>query len=354
MRSCKFAAGALALGTALTLPVIAAFAASALPGKSHYNHPGNILIADQFNNRVIETDKKGNILWQFGLGPTDLSANSPLGVNDAERVGDDTLMTGTGIPAGIDPNCPAGCADNRVLLVDQQGNILWQYGQFGVTGSGYNELNVPVQATYLPNNNVIITDQGNQRVIDVDQNLNIVWQYGTTGVAGNGFDQLNNPNSAELLKNGDVLIADESNNRVIEINPSTLNIDATFTAQGTMNGPAFASLLPDKNILVADGGNNRAIEVDKNDNVVFQYVTNTQTGSNPNPLPSRAIAGRGKDIVISDQFNNRVIVIDQKGNLLAQYGNLNASGYGTMNTQQGLYAPYDAKIIGDYKGLTKP
>jgi outer membrane protein assembly factor BamB len=353
MHAMKFAVGALALGTALTLPLIG-FALPKSPDHSRYNHPGNLLISDQFNNRVIETDKKGNIIWQFGLGPTDFSANSALGVNDAERVGDNTLMAATGIPAGVDSFCPSGCPDNRVMLVDQSGNILWQYGQFGVTGSGYDELNTPVQATYLPDNSVIITDQGNQRVIDVDQGLNIVWQYGTTGVAGNGFDQLNAPNSAELLKNGDVLIADEGNNRVIEINPSTLNVDATFTAQGTMSGPAFASLLPNKTILVSDGGNNRVIKVDNNDNVVFEYDTNTQSGSNPNPLPSRAIAGRGNDIVISDQFNQRVIVIDQKGNLLTQYGNLNAAGYGTSNTQQGLFAPYDAKVIGEYKGLTNP
>ncbi len=201
-----------------------------------FNHPGNILISDQFNNRVIETDKSGNIVWSFGLGPNDFSANSIVGVNDAERVGDLTLMAGTGIPAGVDPNCPAGCADNRVMLVAQDGNIAWQYGKFGVTGSGHNELNAPVQATFAPDNTVYITDQGNQRVIQVDMSGNILWQYGTTGVSGNGFNQLNNPNSAELLKNGDVLIADEGNNRVIEVNKAAGNIDKTFTAQGTMNG----------------------------------------------------------------------------------------------------------------------
>jgi|SRR5215469_4045971 len=354
MKSIEAFAGVLILGTALTMPFTGTFAAPVTAKAVRYNHPGNLLISDQFNNRVIETDTKGNIIWQFGLGPTDFSASSPLGVNDAERVGDNTLIAGTGIPAGVDSYCPSGCPDNRVMLVDQGGNILWQYGQFGVSGSGYDELNTPVQATYLPDNTVIITDQANERVIDVEQNLNIVWQYGTTGVSGNGFDQLKNPNSAELLKNGDVLIADENNNRVIEINPSTLNVDATFTAHGTMSFPAFASLLPDKTILVADGGNNRVIRVDKNDNVIFEYDTNKQSGSNPNPLPSRAIAARGNDIVISDQFNDRVIVIDKNGNLLTQYGNLNMSGYGTSNTQQGLFAPYDAKVIGEYKGLTKP
>lgn len=348
MRLSYLSAGALILG---------AFSAAAQPAsvqKPGFNHRGDILISDQFNNRVIEVDTKGDIVWSWGLGPTDFSANSVLGVNDAERVGTDTLMAGTGIPAGVDPNCPAGCADNRVMLVDEGGNILWQYGQFGVTGSGPNELNGPVQATYTKDNTVYITDQSNERVILVDMNKNILWQYGTTGVSGNGFDELNNPNSAELLKNGDVLIADENNNRVIEVNQTTLNVDKTFTAQGTLNLPAFASLLPGGNVLIADGGNNRVVEVDKNDNIVFQYATNTQQGSNANPLPSRAIAGRGNDIVISDQFNDRVFVIDKNGNLLSQFGNLNQSGYGTTNTQQGLYAPYDAKIIGDYKGLTRP
>jgi hypothetical protein len=352
MKILRFVAAALLLGTA-SAPAASTHAMPPSVG-TRFNHPGNVLIADQFNNRVIETDRKGNIVWSWGLGPNDFSPNSPLGVNDAERVGNDTLMAATGIPAGADPNCSAGCPDDRVILVDQQGNIMWQYGQFGVDGSGYNELSFPVQATYTRNNTVFITDQGNQRVIEVDKNLDILWQYGTTGVSGDGFDQLNNPNSAELLKNGDVLIADEGNNRIIEVNQSTLDVDKTYTAQGTLSEPAFASLLPGGNVLIADGGNNRVVEVDRNDNVVFQYITNTQGGSNPDPAPSRAVAGRGNTIVISDQYNNRVIVIDHKGNLLAQYGNLNMIGYGTSSTQQGLYAPYDAKIIGEYKGLTRP
>ena len=351
----RYLAAALLLGAAF----FAAFPAQA--GNSKFNHPGNVLISDQFNNRVIETDIKGNIVWSWGLGPNDFSASSIIGVNDAERVGTDTLMAGTGIPAGVDPNCPNGCQDDRVILVDENGNIIFQYGQFGVAGSGPNQLNAPVQATYTHDNTIYITDQGNQRVILIDLNGNILWQYGTTGVAGNGPDELNNPNSAELLGNGDVLIADEGNNRVIEVNPTTMNIDATFTAQGTMSGPAFASLLRHGHILVPDSNNNRVIEVDNNDNIVFQYYTNTQNGSNASPLPTRALLGRTQNqgqnsgpVVIADQFNDRVIIIDQNGKLITQYGNLNQSGYGTMNTQQGLYAPYDAKIIGDYRGLTKP
>ena len=126
---------------------------------SDFNQAGNILISDQFNNRVIEIDRNHNRVWQFGIGPNDVSAKSIIGVNDAQRVGDLTLLAGTGAPPGTEPKCRTGCADNRVILVDQAGNIKWQYGKFGVTGAAENQLNTPVQSTWLPSKHVLITDQ---------------------------------------------------------------------------------------------------------------------------------------------------------------------------------------------------
>src|SRR5579862_2251634 len=179
-----------------------------------FNRPGNLLIADQFNNRVIEIDRAGNIVWHFGIGPNDVTSRSIIGVNDAQRVGPLTLMAGTGAPQGTEPNClgSSGCPDNRVILVTSGGRIVWQYGMFGVTGAGPNQLSAPVQSTWTPRFTVFITDQGNQRIIEVNLRKAIVWQYGTTGVSGNGPDQLDDPNSAELLRNGHVLISDENNN----------------------------------------------------------------------------------------------------------------------------------------------
>jgi hypothetical protein len=60
------------------------------------------------------------------------------------------------------------------------------------------------------------------------------------------------------------------------------------------------------------------------------------------------------EIVISDQFNHRVIVIGRNKNIKVQYGILNVAGYSATDTQPGLNAPYDAKIIGDFTGLTQP
>ncbi len=322
---------------------------AAVAGK--FNTKGNVLISDQFNNRVIEVAPDGAIIWQYGVGPSDNTASSPLGVNDAQRVGKLTLIAATGVPAGAEPGCPNGCPDNRVLLVDEQGNIVWQYGQFGVTGSGPNELDTPVQSTWLPNGHVLITDQGNQRVIEVNRCKEIVWQYGTTGVSGNGFNQLNDPNSAELLKNGHILIADENNNRAIEVTRSH-KIVATYTAGGTLSGVAFASRLPGGNTLITDSNNSRIVEVSRSDKVVWEYFTNTDNSSNQSPLPSRALRLKDGNTIISDQFNHRVIVVDHGKNIVAAYGNLNQAGFGNDNTDQGLNAPYDAKVIGDYTGIT--
>jgi hypothetical protein len=335
---------------AAVLPALATGAGTLAPTTA-YNTPGNILISDQFNNRVIEIDPKGDIVWTFGRGPNDVTATSPVGVNDALRVRNNTLVSGTSAPPGTEPLCPSGCADNRVMLVAQNGHIIWQYGKFGVTGSGRNQLNTPVQATWTANNTVLITDQGNQRVIEVSLSGNILWQYGQTGVAGIGPDQLNNPNSIEVLDNGTYLIADESNNRAIIVNRAK-KVLATYTAGGTLNGVAFASQLPNGHILVTDSNNNRIVELTTSDKIVWKYVTNTQPGSNTAPLPTRAVRLKNGNTVISDQFNDRVIVVGPKGQFLTQYGNLNVVGYGTHSTTQGMNAPYDAKVIGDNTGLT--
>ena len=317
------------------------------------NQPGNVLIADQFNNRVIEIAGH-HVVWHFGDGSSVAGPHSIVGPNDAERVGDLTLIAGTGTPAGADPSCtnPSGCADNRVVLVDPAGQIVWQYGQAGVTGAGADQLSAPVQATALPDGSVLITDQGNSRVIVVNPNHRIVWQYGMTGNPGAGADQLNNPNSAELLSNGHVLIADESNNRVIEVTRDHRIVwqYGSPSDTATLNGSAFASRLPDGNTLITDSNNNRVIEVTADKDVVWSYVTNMRPGSMANPLPTRAVRLADGDTLISDQYNDQVIAVDRHHRIVFTQGQIQVDGSapGLLN------APYDAKVIGDFTGLTPP
>ena len=63
---------------------------------------------------------------------------------------------------------------------------------------------------------------------------------------------------------------------------------------------------------------------------------------------------RDGEILISDQFNDRVIEVvptgSQGGTIERQLGTLNVFGIGNGL----LDAPYDAKVVGDYTGLTPP
>lgn len=331
-------------GLAISLSIFGSRTAHASGG---FNQPGNVLISDQFNNRAIEVDRNHHIVWSFGSGNPKLCNPGPgtiIGLNDAERVGDGlTILAGTGIPAGADPLLPGGCVDNRVIVVDQGGNIVWQYGQAGVTGSGPNELNVPVFAIQTPNHNILIVDQANERVIEVDKNTKqIVFHYGCPTC-----NLLNNPNSVELLDNGHFLIADENNNRVIEI---TRAGQIVWEYHDQLKFAAFASRLPNGDTLITDSGHSRIIEVTPGKRVVFEYFTDTSPKSNSAPLPTNAVELANGNISIADQFNDRAFIIDRQKTSEFQQGMINVVGNGFDQ----LDAPYTAFVIGDYTGQTRP
>ena len=325
-------------GLLAALALLAAAPAIADEGGRGFDRPGDILITDQFNNRLIEIDRAKRIVWQFGSGdPADCApgAHSVIAPNDAERLHDGlTLIAGTGTGT---------CPDNRVIVVDRRGRIVFQYGQAGVAGSDWNQLNTPVFAIQDSHGNFLITDQGNNRLILVDDDGRIRWSYGPASGPG----ALNAPNSAEILRNGHILIADENNSRVLEI---TRDGSIVRTISAGLNTVAFASRLRDGDTLIADAGNNRVVEVDTTDRVVFSYATNTAPDSNPNPSPTGAIRLLNGDTLIADQFNDRVIEVRPDGRIVFQYGQTNVVGSGPDQ----LNAPYSAVMISQYVGLTPP
>jgi hypothetical protein len=322
---------------------------------------GNVLISDQYNNRVIEVTRAGKIVFTYGDGKGVPGPTSVVAPNDAERLpSGETLISGTGTPAGTEPACPmskgtAGCPDNRVLIVDSSGKIAWQYGtDGGASGSGSDQLNVPAAATYVhtsSGDHVLIVDQGNNRIIEVDRtSKKIVWTFPPAGSKAT----LNSPNSVERETNGNTLISDESGGRVIDV-----KADGTVVFQypekldkATLNAPAFASRLPDGDILITDAGNNQIIEIDSSNppKVVFSYSTADRNPKMKNPAPTRAVRLKDGHTLISDQFNEQIIEIDAQKNIVYTYGKLGVAGAGAGE----LNGPYDAKVVGDFTGLTDP
>ena len=337
----------LASLAALSLPAPGVRAAGGGDDHAGFNSEGNLLISDQFNNRAIEVDPESRaIVWSFGSGNPALCNPGPgaiIGPNDAERLGEGlTLLAGTGIP---------NCADNRVIVVNHRGDIVWQYGQAGVAGSGPNQLNVPVFAIQLPSRNIMVVDQANNRVIEIGRfSKSIVWSYGPTSGPG----ALNNPNSAELLPNGHILIADENNNRVIEITRSGHIVWQYGSGDPSVTAPvefaAFASRLTNGNTLITDSGHSRIIEVTEDKHIVWQYLTNAAPHSIAAPLPTNAVRLENGNTSIADQFNNRVLIVNDDRHRVFQYGKTGVAG----NTRGRLNGPYTSFVVGDYTGQTAP
>ena len=63
-----------------------------------------------------------------------------------------------------------------------------------------------------------------------------------------------------------------------------------------------------------------------------------------------AVRLRNGNTLISDQYNDQVIEINSEGEIVFDQGEINTDG----NSFDLLSAPYDAKVIGDYTGLTPP
>jgi hypothetical protein len=67
-------------------------------------------------------------------------------------------------------------------------------------------------------------------------------------------------------------------------------------------------------------------------------------------FPTRAVRLRNGKTLISDQFNNQVIEIDRDKEIIFVQGKIAVTGHGFGL----LNGPYDAKVVGDYTGLTRP
>ncbi len=338
----------ITLFVVLVVTLLACLTATA--GASVYDKAGSLLIADQSNNRVIQLNDSGRIVWHFGTGVPLPGPRTVVAPRSVQRTfGGLTLIVCGSVQPGT-PGYPAGgVIDNRVLLVNRRGRIVWQYGTPGVTGSGPGQLNDPVDARMAWwSDHIFIVDQGNDRVIEVTRKKRIVWQYGTTGVAGAGVNQLDQPAGLDPLPNGRLLIADQGNDRVIEVKRDK-TVSWSYGRPGdtsTLDAPAsvrleWRSVTADYrtgHMLITDRGNDRIVRVARDGQVLWTYATNDRPGSVAHPLPAAALPLRNGHVLISDGLNQQVIELAVDGMMVWSYGTLGVPGiqWGQLDGPRGI------------------
>ncbi|MDB5099902.1 MAG: hypothetical protein JWM80_4323 [Cyanobacteria bacterium RYN_339] len=336
---------------------------------------GNTLVVDAGNQRVLEIDQLGGVVWTYKA----MNVTGGTGVKDpvlAKRVdGDHVLIAGrqgicevnrelelqweyhlvpTHSPAknaaaaavraeaaapapqqmrvAAESDVPiqlpnrflqADRSHSRIWEVDRQKEIVWQYTGMGQAGSDRGQLDRPHYARRLRNGNTLITDTGHHRVVEVTAQGAMVWEFGQFGKLGAGAKQLANPRSAERLTNADTLIADQSNKRVIEVSPAG-EIIWTFEGGGShrLQAPTYATMLPNGNMLVVDWGGHVVMEVSMPGKVIWTYGQYGRSGSEPGLLfhPEHAHRQPNGNTMIADTQNHRVVEVTPSGETVWQCG----------------------------------
>lgn len=99
-------------------------------------------------------------------------------------------------------------ATNKVSIVNQSGELIWQ---FGSEGTGNVQFKAPVGIAVAPSGHVLVADAGNNRVQVFQPTGSYLRQFGSGG-AGN--DQLNEPRGLAVGPGNVAYIADASNKRI--------------------------------------------------------------------------------------------------------------------------------------------
>lgn len=271
--------------------------------------PGNMLIADRANNRVIEVTPKGQIVWEFPR-PGDLLPGQHF------RWPDDAFYGPDGRSIVINEE-----EAQTVVLVDYVTHrIVWQYGVSEHFGSARGYLDGPDDAYMLPDGSISVADIRNCRVLLIDPSSKAIKaQLGHTGVC------LHRPSRSFGLPNGDTPLAD-GNVLITEILGSWVSevswngaLRWTVRAPG-IRYPSDAHLMSDGNILLVDYSRpGQILIMSRSGKPIWRY--HPQSGPGMLDHPSLAIELSNGLIALNDDFRDRVLVIDPHTNRIVwQYG----------------------------------
>ncbi len=302
-----------------------------LPWHAHHASsilPGDVLIADAQNNRMLLVTPGKRIVWQFPRP----GVKSPLYDDDDVFFGPhfDEIITNEE-------------SNNTVAILNfKQRRIVWTYGHPGVAGSAPGYLHTPDDAFLYDRGGhdlITVADIVNQRILFIDRKTKkILKQYGQTGIMRiNPPHQFSAPNGDFPAPHQGTLVTQINGNDAILLNRSG-KVVWTVHFPSQFYYPSDANFTPHGDIIAAFYTNPGAVVImSPSGKVLWEY----QRLSGPGRLnhPSLAVQLPNGLVLMTDDGNDRVIVINPKTNRIVwQYGHKGVPGTapGYLNDPDGL------------------
>jgi outer membrane protein assembly factor BamB len=280
--------------------------------------PGGLLIADRLNGRLLVVDDSGSVLWAFPVADS-LLAGETFSADDAFVAPD-----GKTIVANEEAN-------QVVVRIDiATKKVVWEYGTFGVHGSGLNQLWSPDDAYPMANGDITLADIKNCRILEIAPDKQIVRQLGVAGTCDHSPPTtFSDPNGDTPLPDGGMLVTEITGSRVVRLSATG---EVLFDVAVPVSYPSDAQLTPDGNVLVVDYANPGALVVfdPRTQQVVYRYGPTSGPGQLVHP--SLALPLPDGTYVTTDDRRDRVVVVDPTTNTIVwSYGHADqasaADGY---------------------------
>jgi outer membrane protein assembly factor BamB len=292
---------------------------------------GHLLIADRGNNRLLVVDQNKNILWQYPSATAPAPAQGFYFPDDAFFA-----RGGTQIVTNEEEQ------HTILVLSYPDGKLVSSYGHPDQPGSAPGYLNQPDDAFLLKNGQMIVADAKNCRITEINADMTFLRQIGTTGRCHthNPPTGLAYPNGDTPLANGNILVSEINGSWVDELTLEgqlvwSLHLPLTYPSDPQQIGPDL--------YLIADYARPGGVyEFTREGKIVWSYAP--ASGEAMLDHPSLAELLPTGLISVNDDYRQRVVLIDPNQNKIVwQYGQTDHAGTGPnqLNTPDGfdLLAP---------------
>jgi hypothetical protein len=285
-------------------------AAHLAPGSHPSVLPGDVLIADRSNSRLLVVDPQGRIVWRFGDARTLPLPDDAFFSPDGRRI--------VATEEDVDTISIVDVATRRVV---------WRYGTFNSPGSSRSHLDHPDDAMLVPGGAVVGADIENCRLIELQPPAHrLVRALGSPvrGCVHAPPQAWASPNGAFPLSTGGYLVTEINGAWVDALSSSGRVLWSTHTP-GIYYPSDTNEVRP--GLYLTAGWQSPGIveEFDRRGGLVWRY--RPRPGDPQLDHPSLALPLPNGDVLLNDDFNDRVVVIDPRTNRIVwQYGHTGVPG----------------------------